>query len=221
MIQLAKDTRKNIAYNYLRDAILTWKISPGSSIVEQEISDQLGISRTPVREALKLLEAEGLVRVLPQRGTFVSELSTQDVEEIFALRESLEVLALQVAIRNLPTEELNELERFLSTLSPQSPPEQFFESDRQLHSLIIKHGGNQRLAHFLDSLNVQVEQVRRISALRPNRLELSMREHLGIVHAIQARDLATAEAELRQHTRNVKQSTVEVCRNMWWQNSSG
>lgn len=173
-----------------------------------------------MREALKLLEAEGLVKVVPQRGTFVSELSTQDVEEIFALREALEVLALHVAIRNIPRAELDRLEQFLSTLSPASPPEQFFESDRWLHGLIVKHGGNQRLAHFLDSLNAQVEQVRRISALRPNRLDMSMREHLGIVRAIQARDLTAAEAELRQHTQNVKQSTLEVCRNMWWQNSN-
>ena len=74
MNSLTKESRKNTAYNYLREAILTWKIHPGSPIVEQEVSDQLSISRTPVREALKLLEAEGLVKVIPQRGTFVSEL---------------------------------------------------------------------------------------------------------------------------------------------------
>ena len=215
---MAKDTRKNIAHNYLREAILTWKIPPGNPIVEQEISDQLGISRTPVREALKLLEAEGLVKVVPQRGTFVSELTTQDIEEIFTLRESLEVLALEVAIHNIPVQDLNEIEQHLGLLTSQSPPEQFFECDRLLHGLIVKHGGNERLAHFLESLNAQVERVRRISSVRPNRLEMSVREHLAIVRAIQARDWITAEAELRQHTRNVKQSTLDVCRNMWWHN---
>ncbi|MDA8228319.1 MAG: GntR family transcriptional regulator [Desulfitobacterium hafniense] len=218
---MTKESRKNIAYNYLREAILTWKLHPGSPIVEQDISDQLSISRTPVREALKLLEAEGLVKVMPQRGTFVFELSTQDVEEIFALRENLEVLALQAAIQSIPIDELNNLEAYLTTLTEQSPPEHFFTSDRQLHALIVVNGGNERLALFLDSLNAQVEQVRRVSALRPNRLDVSMREHLAIVQAIQARDIITAEAELRQHIRNVKQSTLDVCRNMWWQGTIG
>lgn len=216
---MAKETRKNFAYNSLRDAILTWKLSPGSPIVEQEISDQLGISRTPVREALKLLEAEGLVKVVPQRGTFVSDLSTQDVEEIFALRESLEVMALKVAIGTIPSDQLTKLESFLSSLTPDSPPEQFFESDRMLHEIIVNHGGNERLAHILNSLNVQVERVRRISAARPNRLDLSMREHLGILRAIRARDCNAAESELRQHIRNVKQSALDVCRNLWWQSN--
>lgn len=216
---MAKETRKNIAYQNLRDAILTWTLSPGSPIVEQEISDQLGISRTPVREALKQLEAEGLVKVIPQRGTFVSDLSTQDVEEIFALRESLEIMALKVAIGNIPSDQLTKLESFLSSLTPDSPHEQFFESDRMLHEIIVNHGGNERLAHFLDSLNVQVERVRRISAARPNRLDLSMREHLGILRAIRARDWNAAESELRQHIRNVKQSTLDVCRHTWWQSN--
>jgi len=215
---MIKDTRKNIAYNYLREAILTWGIPPGNPIVEQEISDYLGISRTPVREALKLLEAEGLVKVVSQRCTIVSELTTQDLEEIFALRESLEVLALEVAIHNIPMQDLDKLEGQLSLLTSQSPPEQFFESDRMLHGLIVKHGRNERLAHILDSLNAQVERMRRIAAVRPNRLDMSMREHLAIVRAIQARDWATAEAELRQHTRNVKESTLDVCRNKWWHN---
>jgi DNA-binding GntR family transcriptional regulator len=167
----------------------------------------------------KLLEAEGLVKVIPERGTFVTDLSTQDVEEIFALRESLEVMALKVAIGNIPSDQLTTLELYLSSLTPDSPPEQFFESDRMLHDIIVNHGGNERLANFLDSLNVQVERIRRISAARPNRLDLSMREHLGILRAIRARDWNAAESELRQHIRNVKQSALDVCRNLWWQNN--
>lgn len=215
---LVKETRKNIAYQNLKDAILTWTILPGSPIVEQQISDQLGISRTPVREALKLLEAEGLVKVISQRGTFVSDLSTQDVEEIFALRVSLEVQALQVAILNIPLDQLIELELFLNSLTPESPSEQFFKSDRMLHAIIVNHGENERLSHFLDSLNVQVERVRRISAMMPKRLDLSMREHIGILQAIKARDAVAAESKLREHIQNVKQSTLDVCRNLWWQN---
>lgn len=216
--RVKKNTRKNIAYNYLREAILTWKIPPGSPIIEQEISNQLGISRTPVREALKLLEAEGLLKGIPQRGTFVSELSTQDVEEIFTLRETLEVQALQVAIHNILSEDLYRLEVLCNSLLIESTPEKFIETDRYLHGLIVKNGENERLAKFLDSLYLQVE---RISVLRPNRFQTSTQEHLRIIKAIKSRDLMNAKDELCQHIRNVKQGALEVCRNIWWADRLG
>ena len=132
------------------------------------------------------------------------------------MREALELLALQVAIHNIPTQDLSELAESLSSLNSESPPELFFEIDRRLHGLIVKHGGNERLSQLLDSLNAQMERMRRISAVRPNRLDKSMNEHLAIVRAIQGRDWVSAEAELRQHTQNVKQSTIDICRNLWW-----
>ena len=213
---MAKDTRKQVAYDYLHDAILCNQLKPGSAIVEQEISDLLNISRTPVREALKVLEAEGLVRQIPQRGTFVEQINTQDVEEIFALREALEVLALHEAIKHVSDKELDKLEKYLTTLTSDSKEEEFYSSDRLLHNLIIQNGGNRRLANFLHAVNSQVERLRLISALRPNRLEQSMEEHLAIVKAFKSRDLEAAERELRQHIKNVKESTLEVCRTTFW-----
>lgn len=209
---MAKDTFKQIAYDYLRDAILTDKLQQGSAIVEQEVSDTLKISRTPVREALKVLEAEGLVYQIPQRGTFVKEVTTQDVEEIFALREALEVLALHEAIKNISDAALEKAEKFLVSLTPGSEPEDFYASDRLIHDLIIQNGGNRRLANFLNTINSQVERLRRISSLRPNRLEKSMQEHLSIVRSLKARDLEKTEQQLREHIKNVEASTLAVCR---------
>lgn len=211
---MPRDTRKRVAYNYLYNAIVTHELPPGTAIVEQEIADLLGISRTPVREALKQLEMEGLVRHIPLRGTFVAEISTQDVEEIFALRQALEILALHTAIEEITDEELEELERHLESLGPESLPESFYNSDRKLHDLIVKHGRNRRLRIFYDMLNSQIERVRRVSAQKPNRLKKSRQEHLEIVQALKERDLQKAEELLRQHLRNVKESCIEVCRNI-------
>jgi DNA-binding GntR family transcriptional regulator len=97
--------------------------------------------------------------------------------------------------------------------------DQFFESDRSFHDLIVNNGGNGRLARFLHSINVQVERMRRISALKENRLATSMQEHLAILQAIKSRDIIKAETELRRHIRNIKQSTLEVCRNVWWKSN--
>lgn len=209
------DNRKQIAYEYLHNAIVSYKLPPGSSIVENDISNYLNISRTPVREALKQLESEGLVRHIPGRGAFVSEITTQDVEEIFSLREALEVLALHVALNVISNDEIRELEELLHSCLPDCKPERFFESDRRLHDLIVRHGGNRRLHWFLNTINSQIERIRCISAMRPNRLEKSKLEHLAILEAIKERNLSQAEKQLRLHIRNVKASTLEVCRTMW------
>lgn len=212
---MAKDTLKNKAYNYLYQAIISHELLPGAPIVEQEISEILGISRTPVREALKQLESEGLVRSISARGTFVSEVNIQDVEEIFALREALEVLALHTAINEITDQEIQEMETLLEVLSASNNAEHFYDSDRKLHDLIVRSGRNRRLMNFLKNLNAQIERLRYISAMRPNRLKASQQEHLAIVHAMKERNLEKAEALLRQHIRNVKENTIEVCRNMW------
>lgn len=211
---MVKDSYRKVAYDYLYNAIITYKLAPGSAIVEQDISDALGISRTPVREALKLLESEGLVWHAPLRGTFVTEITTQDVEEIFMLREALEVLALQVAIHNITDEELAAVEERLCALEANSSPELFYESDRQLHELIVRHGRNRRLALFLNTINSQIERLRQMSARRPGRLQKSMNEHLQILSTLKERDAKKAEKMLRQHINNIKESTLEVCKSI-------
>jgi len=211
---MSKDNRKQIAYNYLRDAILNATLAPGTTIVEQDISDVLGISRTPVREALKIVEAEGLVRQIPSRGTFVTEISTQDIEEIFELRETIEILALRVAIHDITDNELANIDTLLCSLGPDSPPEDFYESDRNLHDLIIKHGHNRRLVLFLNNINSQVERLRHTSAQRPNRLPNSMKEHLAILEALKERNFNKAESTLKLHLTNVKLSTLDACKSL-------
>lgn len=211
---VSKNSFRQVAYNYLHNAIITHELAPGMAIVEQDISDALGISRTPVREALKLLESEGLVRHVPLRGTFVTEITTQDVEEIFMLREALEVLVLQVAINNITDEELASIGELLQSLTPDSPPESFYESDRRLHEMLVRHGQNRRLMLFLNTINSQIERLRQLSARRPGRLQNSMKEHLQILEALKERDLKKAEKMMRQHINNIKESTLEVCKSI-------
>jgi DNA-binding GntR family transcriptional regulator len=207
---MAKSTRTKMAYDYLYNGIVNNRILPGSPLVEQEISDILGISRTPVREALKQLEAQGLITYIPQRGTFVKELDIQDVEEIFALREELEILALKISIKTIPDEEILKLERMLKELDYSSNYEDFYRSDRSLHHLIVKYGQNRRLDAFLNSLNSQIEMLRRISSRTPKRLEMSKREHMEILTALKERNKETAIKILREHISNVKKSVIKT-----------
>lgn len=198
-----------MAYSYLYTKIVSHELEPGSAIVEQEISNSLGISRTPVREALKQLGAEGLVRIIPARGAFVSEITSQDVEEIFSLREMLEVWALKVGLEHMPEEEIDRVEKLLCSLNENCSNDKFYSIDRTLHDLIVRYCGNRRLIAFLNTLNAQIERTRHISALLPHRLQKSKQEHLAIIAAIKERNSDKACDLLSEHIRNVKKSCLE------------
>lgn len=209
---MARNSLKNVVYDYLYESIVSSKLLPGQVIVEQEISNLLGVSRTPVREALKQLTAERLVRHIPGRGTFVEDISVQDVEELFEIRIMFEVAALESAIGKISDSEIEEIVHVLDHLSDNTNhPGEFFNTDRRLHNLILKYGRNRRMIEFLNTVNSQLERLRRISSLTPKRLDKSKQEHLAILYAIRERNLEKAIAALRLHLQNVKKSTLDVC----------
>ncbi len=200
-------------YDYLFDEIIHNRLTPGTALSEMDVAARLQSSRTPVREALMVLESEGLVQRAPSgRGCFVADISTRDVEEIFELRILLELCALRTAYALISDEELNDLEARLSALTEDSDPDEYYGTDRDLHSLLITYCGNARLVAFLGILNAQIERVRLISAMKPARLTLSREEHLDIVRALKARNLPEAEKRLNQHIEHVRDSTKEVCK---------
>ena len=211
---------KNIAYNYLLEEITSFHLAPGQAIIEQDVSNALNISRTPVREAFKQLESEGLVYHLPSRGTFVASLTAQDIEEIFELREIFELAALKNTIRYATDEEIQTVKKDLVGLRKRdggdedfSPEDAFYRSDRELHSLIMKYCRNSRMAKFYETLEIQLEQSRRLSAMAPQRLKKSRQEHLDIIYALEARDFVNATRYLSVHLQNIKENTRNVYRN--------
>ncbi len=201
-------------YEYLFDEIIQNRIKPGGAISEADIAARLKSSRTPVRDAMLVLESEGLITRYPSRGCFVSPVTVQDVEEIFELRTLLEVSALRRALPLIPDELLENLETRLLALSPEKAAEAYYETDRELHSLILGYCGNGRLLDFLGILNAQIERVRVISAKKPDRLLHSRQEHLELVAALRRRDLPQAEALLIAHIGNVRNNAIEVCKYM-------
>ncbi len=216
---MAKQELKNIAYDYLLSSIMSYELAPGQVIVEQELSNLLGISRTPVREALKQLELEGLVHHIPSRGTFVKDITVQDVEEIFQLRELLEVAALKMAIIDITDDELSQIRIRLEQLddariNERATKEEFYGSDRELHRLIMKYSRNSRMINFHKTIESQLERLRRISSMTPMRLAKSKQEHLALLNALCSRDLKSATFLLTTHLHNVKESTLNVCKSV-------
>lgn len=201
-------------YDYLYAEIINNQLPPGSAISELEIAKQFDCSRSPVREATMALESEGLVRRYPGRGCFVSEITTQDIREIFDLRILLETAALRWSFARLDRRALEELNSSLRALTDKSEPEAYYETDRRLHDLIISSCGNVRLMLILRTLNGQTEQFRRISASRPRRLRESREEHSKLVEAMLDGNLELSCTLLEEHIRNVQSSTESACMQM-------
>ncbi len=204
--------RKDEAYNYLKNAILTYQFAPDEAISEMAISKELKISRTPVREAMRELEIEGLIISYPSRGTFVASLTPYDVEEIYELRCLLELWALKHSLQRITEEELNEVENMFQKAAENSDWAGLHEADRKLHGLIVEKSGSKRLITFVNTLNSQIERVRRVSAKEQGRNLRSYEEHMQIISSIRQQDLKKCESILEEHLHSVANSAIEVVR---------
>jgi GntR family transcriptional regulator, rspAB operon transcriptional repressor len=196
-------------------AIAEGEFPPGTQLVEAMLAARFGVSRSPVRGALRALEGDGLVVRYPHRGNFVAALLPEDIEEIFYLREALELAAVRLAYDRIPEEELAAVEEVLDSLSPQgSPREEFVSSDNILHDMIARNSGNSRLRDALKQLSAQIEITRRTSISQKGRLAANLAEHREIITALRLRDLPLIEARLRVHLKAGKASTLEACQTM-------
>lgn len=197
------------AYQYLYSGILSGEFPLGSPIAEVEVGETLGLSRSPVREALKRMETEGLVSHFPGRGTFVTNITQRDLEEIFELRIMFELHSLHTACKYFDEEILDRLEQAFLELDDHSPPQQYYDANQLLHTSIIAYGGNGRLEKFYNMLSAQFAIVNRISSRDPEHFQASREKHLNIVRALKQRDPDTAERYLSQHLNEVRDRTIK------------
>ena len=201
--------RKEEAYQYLKDNIISGVLAPNQPILELTVAETLQMSRTPIREAMRELEAEGLVVSYPSRGSFVAPISSFDVEEIYELRLLLECWALERSINRIQMQELDEVEEMFRT-SVNNNWEKWHFADRKLHGLITDLAGSKRLVEFINILNNQTERIRRLSAFGAQRRQTSYQEHMNIIRSIRQRDLEKAKEQLTLHLRSVANSALEV-----------
>lgn len=199
-------TLKDQAYDTIKEAILSMQLEPGQPLVEEELAQQLGVSKTPVRDALNDLERDGLVTKILFKGTYVSEISARDVEEIFQLRAVLEGLAFRLATPCLTPEDLVQAEVLLDACDKarrQGDLPLCSKLGTQFHWLIIKKSTNQRLSPILDNLEDHTRRLRLVSERIYGRLEKSSREHRRILDALKQGDPLVAEQRLRDHLHSV------------------
>lgn len=186
----------------LRSRIFSHELAPGTWIDEQALAEQYGISRTPLREALKVLAAEGLVTLKPRRGCYVTELSERDLDEIFPLLGLLEGRCAFEAAQNARSEDLRSLQALHDQLEQAASTgniEGFFEANQAFHRAIQEIAGNRWAIQLIGDLRKVLKLMRHQSLFREGRLEQSLAEHRGIVSAVLSRDASGAETAMRAH----------------------
>jgi len=189
-------------FNRIREAILLGEYEINEELKEVSIGKELGVSRTPVREALRQLELEGLVKIIPNKGAYVTGISSKDIQDIYVIRSLLEGLCAKWAAKLIKKEQISELEEivYLSKFhSSKGNYEQVFELDNKFHEELYNAGGSVILKHTLSEYHHYLERVRKITLSRKERVNASIDEHEAILNAIKSGDEALAEKLANMH----------------------
>jgi DNA-binding GntR family transcriptional regulator len=191
--------------------ILRGELAPGSRVDERALCEQLGISRTPLREALKVLAARGLVELRPNRGAWIAPLRAAEVADAFDVLALLERRAGELAgarLNDATVRTLTRLHRRLIGYSRLPDGEALLRTDLEIHRTIVKIAGNPTLASVHEGLAIKVERARYLAAISPERVRTSMREHEAIQKAIVARDAARIAEALHVHCLRTRDAVV-------------
>ncbi|ATA54500.1 MULTISPECIES: GntR family transcriptional regulator [Variovorax] len=197
----------------LREQIFDGTLSPGSFVDEVALCERLSISRTPLREALKVLTAEGLLRHEPRRGCFVNEVTERDLDEIFPVIALLEGRCAYEAARNASDAELNELDALHERLVRHAKARRindYYATNHIIHEAIIKLADNKWLAQVIGDLRKILKLARLQQLHAPGRLDQSLSEHLAVFAALKARDSEGADAAMRTHMTRQREALREV-----------
>jgi len=189
----------------LRDMIVQGGLAPETKLNERVLAAQLGISRTPLREAIKYLASEGLVELLPNRGAVVAPLRPAKVREIFTVLGSLEALAGELVCRNATDADIAEIRALhyqMVAHHARGELAQYFRINQQIHIRLVECAANATLAQVYRGLNAHVRRARYMANLSHERWDKAVREHEEILDALSARDSTRLQALLRDHLAN-------------------
>lgn len=203
---------REVVCETLRQAIRDGVFKPGERLMEVPLAEELGVSRTPVREAIRKLELEGFVVMIPHRGTYVADISLKDVTQVFEIRSALEELAAQLAAERITPDEIEFLERMLveiGTFMEEKNMDKVVESDINFHEVLYKASRNERLVEIIHNLREQTLRFRTMSMNQPGRLVKTWEEHRLLVEAIADRNPAQAREIARIHMEHSEQALLK------------
>ena len=189
----------------LRDMIVEGELAPGDRVPERSLCGRFGVSRTPLREALKVLASEGLLELLPNRGAAVARLTGDDLEEMFPVMGTLEALAGELACARVTEEQLAEIRALHYQMvlhHTRGELRQYFRINQRIHELIMEAAGNATLTRMYRSLSGRIRRARYVANMSKARWAQAVEEHEAILEALSARDGARLADILKRHLRN-------------------
>jgi len=195
----------------IRDSIIEGKLEPGARLAEPEVAQQLGVSRTPLREAFLQLEAEGFLTVNPRKGAVVSELSLKDAEETYQIKVALEALAAKLATKSISEYEIKKLKEFNEKMrkianSSKKDYKYFLELNADFHQTINDASGNEKLLKHLIVLRNQTLRYNYIYLSLLSHLNESVVEHDEIIKALEEKDIVNIEKLILNHGENAREA---------------
>lgn len=204
---LAKETVKQQAYNYIKNKIICCEFQPGTFLDEKQIALDLGVSRTPIRDAVNLLAKENLVIIAPKKGVIVSKITPQDIFEVFQVREIIEPTAVSQFSHNLSTEKLREFKEIYFKCD--FDEETGHRLDDEFHKFIIAAYKNEYMNNVFLDLQDKNKRIRKISGSLKTGVNVTYNEHLNIINLIENMDTELAAKELLEHIKASKRRALE------------
>ncbi|HJB07739.1 MAG TPA: GntR family transcriptional regulator [Candidatus Enterocloster faecavium] len=205
---------RDVVFNTLRQAILKGELAPGERLMEIQLAEKLGVSRTPIREAIRKLELEGLVLMIPRKGAEVARISEKSLRDVLEVRRSLEELAIELACERMTQEELKELEEAQKKFGDAIETGEAMaiaETDEHYHDLIYQGTGNDKLVQILNNLREQMYRYRLEYIKDKDKRQILLLEHDHILKALQGRNISEAKMAVREHIDNQE---ITVSRNI-------
>lgn len=206
---------RDVVFNTLRQAILTGELKPGERLMEIHLANRLGVSRTPIREAIRKLELEGLVTMIPRRGAEVAQITEKSMSDVLEVRRAMDALCVELACERITEEELAQLKEacgYFEQVVRTKDVKQIAQADVELHDIILQATGNQRLIQLVNNLSEQMYRYRFEYIKDFSQHERLVEEHRIIYESLVGRDKERACEAAKVHIDNQKKAIIQQIR---------
>ena len=204
---------RDVVFNTLREAILKGDLKPGERLMELQLASKLGVSRTPIREAIRMLEQEGLAVTTPRKGAEVAKMTLKDMEDVLEIRDALDELAVRIACQKISDEQLRQLEDMKELFEKSTQTgnvKKIAEADVTFHDVIYEATGNPKLVTLLNNLREQVYRYRVEYIKDPKNYPTLIAEHEAILESLKNRDVKNAVEAMHVHVANQAEAVKTV-----------
>ena len=204
---------REVIFNTIREAIIVGELKPGERLMEVQLAEKMGVSRTPVREAIRKLELEGLVDMLPRKGAHVADLSVKDIMDVLEVRSTLDGLASSLSAARITGEEIKELKHLLSQFEnciEKNSTQGIIKKDVEFHDIIYRSSRNDKLIQISNNLREQVQRFRVIYIKDYSSSKELVKEHADILKAISDRNSEAAMKYAQNHIRNQEETIIKA-----------